>query len=83
MKIHGQRVEPAEIEDVLRRVPGVADAAIAARLSGEEVSLLAFVVARDPGDAVLLDRVRAGVRQALPSYFPNMKKLFVSMQKKE
>ena len=68
VKIHGQRVEPAEVEDVLLRVPGVSAAAIAVRRHGEETSLLAFVVARDAGDGRLIDRVRAKVREALPSY---------------
>lgn len=68
VKIHGQRVEPAEIENVLLRVPGVTAAAIAVRRDGEETSLLAFIVAREAGDGRLLERVRATVRQALPSY---------------
>lgn len=68
VKIRGQRVEPAEIEDVLRRVSGVADAAIAARGNGEETSLLAFIVAGDPSDTALLDRARTAIRTALPSY---------------
>jgi amino acid adenylation domain-containing protein len=68
VKVHGQRVEPAEIEDVLRRVSGVADVAIGVRRSGEKTTLLGFVVARNPDDALLLDRVRQSVGQALPSY---------------
>jgi amino acid adenylation domain-containing protein len=68
VKIRGQRVEPAEIEDAMRRVFGVADAAIVARRDGDESSLLAFIVAGDPDDAAVLDRVRASIRQSLPNY---------------
>jgi len=68
VKIRGQRVEPAEVEDALRRVPGVADAAVAARRNGEESSLLAFIVAGDPSDTALLHRVRSAARRALPNY---------------
>lgn len=68
VKINGQRVEPAEIEDALRRVSGVADAAIAVRRTAEGASLVAFVVARDPADATLLDRVRTMTRISLPGY---------------
>jgi amino acid adenylation domain-containing protein len=68
VKIRGLRVEPAEIEDALRRVSGVADAAIVARRDGEETSLLAFIVAGDPGDTGLPERARAAIRTALPNY---------------
>jgi amino acid adenylation domain-containing protein len=68
VKIRGQRVEPAELEDVLLRVPDVTAAAVAVRRDGEETSLLAFIVACDGADGLLIDRVRAKVRQALPSY---------------
>jgi acyl-coenzyme A synthetase/AMP-(fatty) acid ligase len=68
VKIRGQRVEPAEIEDALRRVAGVADAAIVAHSNGEETSLLAVIVASIPGDETLLRRVRASIKLALPNY---------------
>jgi len=68
VKINGQRVEPAEIEDALRRVSGVADAAVAVRRTAEETSLVGFVVAGDPADAALLDRVRTVTRTSLPGY---------------
>jgi amino acid adenylation domain-containing protein len=77
VKIRGQRVEPAEIEDTLRRVSGVADVAIAARRNGEETSLRAFIVAADPGDKAVLDRVRAAVRSALPNYLQPTRMLLV------
>ena len=68
VKVNGQRVEPAEIEDALRTVPGVADAAIAVKRTGEETRLIAFVVPRDVGDADLLNRARAATRRSLPSH---------------
>jgi acyl-coenzyme A synthetase/AMP-(fatty) acid ligase len=68
VKIRGQRVEPAEVEDALRRVPGVADAAVAARRDREETTLLAFIVADDPGDSALLSRARSAARRVLPNY---------------
>jgi acyl-coenzyme A synthetase/AMP-(fatty) acid ligase len=51
--IRGNRVEPAEIEHVLRHTPGVADAAILARRTAGDPVLVAFVVpALVPGVAV-------------------------------
>jgi amino acid adenylation domain-containing protein len=77
VKINGQRVEPAEIEDALRRVPGVANAAIAARRNGEETSLLAFIVAGEPSDTALLDRARSAIRISLPNYMQPARILLV------
>jgi acyl-coenzyme A synthetase/AMP-(fatty) acid ligase len=68
VKIRGLRVEPAEIEDALRRVSGVADTAVVARHDGEDTSLLAFIVAVDAADTALLDRVRAAVAVGLPNH---------------
>lgn len=68
LKVNGQRVEPAEIEDALRNVPGVLDAAIAVRRSGGDATLLAFVVLQDSSHSLLLNEVREGLRRVLPSY---------------
>jgi acyl-coenzyme A synthetase/AMP-(fatty) acid ligase len=43
IKINGVRIEPAEIEAVLRRVPGVTDAAVIARDGDGQPILLAYV----------------------------------------
>ena len=68
VKIRGQRVEPAEIEDVLCRVPGVAAAAVAVGSDGEGPVLFGFVVAQDRGDGQLHGRLRATLQQLLPTY---------------
>ena len=44
IKIRGYRVEPAEVEAVLRLCPGVADAAVIPRHRGETGELVAFIV---------------------------------------
>ena len=77
VKIRGLRVEPAEIEDALRRVSGVADAAIVARRDGEDTSLLGFIVAGDPADMTLPDRVRAAVTAGLPNHMHPARVLLV------
>jgi acyl-coenzyme A synthetase/AMP-(fatty) acid ligase len=65
VQIRGQRVEPAEIEEVLRRASGVADVAVVARIDSDETTLLAFVVGTgDNLTAALQNRLH----QHLPSY---------------
>jgi thioesterase domain-containing protein len=68
VKINGQRVEPAEIEDTLRRIVGVSDAVIAVKRDAGVTSLVAFVVSSDPDDPSILDRARASLRASLPSH---------------
>ena len=46
LKVRGYRIEPGEVESVLRRHPGVADAAVTGLGSGDEARLIAY---RDPG----------------------------------
>lgn len=46
LKIRGHRIEPEEIEGVLRRHPAVRECAIAARTRGGEKVLVAYVVLR-------------------------------------
>jgi acyl-coenzyme A synthetase/AMP-(fatty) acid ligase len=68
VKVRGNRIDPAEVEEVLRRAPGVTDAAVLARRIGDDNALIAFVVAsREPGPALrraLAQRMRA----TLPAY---------------
>ncbi|HEX2206854.1 MAG TPA: amino acid adenylation domain-containing protein, partial [Longimicrobium sp.] len=67
VKVRGFRIEPGEIETVLRAHPAVADAAVLAR--GEEAHrrLVAYVVARD-GVAAASAELAAWVRARLPEY---------------
>ena len=52
IKIRGYRVEPAEVEAVLRLCPGVADAAVITRQWADRGELVAFVVPSDRGTAM-------------------------------
>ncbi len=45
IKVRAQRVEPAEIEMVIRNHPAVRDAAVIARRSGDNYAIIAYVVA--------------------------------------
>src|SRR5262249_7868480 len=68
VKIRGNRVEPAEIEEALRRDPAVADVAILASASGAGTTLIAYVVPRKPGDPSLREALRERLGKALPAY---------------
>jgi amino acid adenylation domain-containing protein len=73
IKIRGQRIEPAEIEAVLRQWPGVRDAAVivregtAAEAEGTGAALAAYVEASlDPADGGLDEALRQHARGRLP-----------------
>jgi amino acid adenylation domain-containing protein len=51
IKVRAQRVEPAEIEMVIRNHPAVRDAAVIARRTGDSHAVIAYIVA-DPGAAL-------------------------------
>ena len=68
ISIRGNRIEPAELERVLRETPGVSDAAIVARRTARDPVLVAFVVADGPAENALRDILMARLRAALPSY---------------
>ena len=66
VKINGQRVEPGEIEAVLKTVPGVADAAVKGFVSDREIAwLCAYYVKKG---AVSEDDLRRAVTAKLPPY---------------
>jgi acyl-CoA synthetase (AMP-forming)/AMP-acid ligase II len=67
VKILGNRVEPAEVEDALRRIDGIADAAVLPVHFNGRGSLLAFAV---PAAEATLDHAAAlrHMRAALPAY---------------
>lgn len=67
IKINGKRVEPAELEAVVRRAPGVADAAIIPRYTAQGAALVAFVAPRSPMNVGLLDELRTSIRTSLPA----------------
>ncbi|MBB4635062.1 amino acid adenylation domain-containing protein [Longimicrobium terrae] len=67
VKVRGYRVEPAEVEALLRAHPAVAQAAAGARGEGEDARLMAWVAAAegaDASDAVL----RPYLEAHLPGY---------------
>lgn len=66
IKIRGYRIEPAEIEAALRRIEGVAEAAILPRECDGKTSLVGFV---EPGDGAVLEEeaIRARLQQTLPT----------------
>jgi len=66
-KINGQRVELAEVEAALRRLPGVADAAVRVGGGDDRRSLAAFVVPQ-PGVRLEDTQLRAGLVQQLPRF---------------
>ena len=66
LKLHGYRLEPEEIEHHLRRLPGVADAAVTmACRRGEPDHLVAFVADAGGGDPAVW---RAALAECLPPY---------------
>ena len=68
LNINGQRVEPAEIERVLRRNPDVAEAEVLAHTRGNATVLLAFVVALPGRAAGLEPALRGELRTSLPAF---------------
>lgn len=68
IKIRGNRVELAEIETVLRRIPAVLDAAVIARRLDKEPVLLAFVVLRESKHSVAIGDLRGRLASTLPAY---------------
>jgi amino acid adenylation domain-containing protein len=68
IKVRGNRVELAEIETALRRLPSVRDSAVIARTVDNESRLLAFVVPRGPVTTEFSSEIRANLALSLPSY---------------
>ncbi|HSU16783.1 amino acid adenylation domain-containing protein, partial [Longimicrobium sp.] len=67
VKVRGFRIEPGEIESLLRRYPGVRDAVVAVREDEPgDRRLVAYLVPAD--GAMPVDAVRAAVRAELPAY---------------
>jgi amino acid adenylation domain-containing protein len=68
-KIRGYRIEPHEIEVRLAAIPGVREAAVAARTARDGESYLAAYVVPGEGMPSLAD-LRRRLAEALPSYMP-------------
>lgn len=69
VKIHGYRIEPGEIEAVLRRHPEVLDAAVLAIAdSAGDPRLVAYLVLTPPAPANVVDAVREFASLWLPAY---------------
>jgi acyl-coenzyme A synthetase/AMP-(fatty) acid ligase len=68
LKINGQRVEPAEIEAVLRRSPAVRQAEVLLRRQEGGGRLLAFVVPQGAPAPGFELQLRAELRAALPDF---------------
>jgi amino acid adenylation domain-containing protein len=67
IKVNGQRVEPAEIEEAMLRFPGVAEAVIVTAGTGDAPALLGFVVPSPGADPRDLHRaLRETLRHGLP-----------------
>ncbi|MGA3402147.1 MAG: AMP-binding protein [Acetobacteraceae bacterium] len=67
IKIHGVRVEPAEVESVLRGTPGVTDAAVVPRQRDGAALLVAYVAAEARGHRALRALLRDRLRAELPA----------------
>ncbi|WP_126876085.1 non-ribosomal peptide synthetase [Paraburkholderia kururiensis] len=67
VKLRGQRIEPGEIEAVLRQCPGVREAAVVVTGEGEKRRLAAYVSGCVSGD-VQPDTLQRTLEQKLPGY---------------
>ncbi|HEY9032590.1 MAG TPA: amino acid adenylation domain-containing protein, partial [Pseudomonadales bacterium] len=59
LKLHGQRIEPGEIEAQLLALPGIHQALVLLANNGSHQQLVAFYAARQPHDAAELRRLLA------------------------
>ena len=78
VKIRGNRIEPAEVEETLRSLKGVKEAAVVARIRDKDPELLAFVVAAEPAVADMHDRLTSAMLAALPPYMQPSRLVFLS-----
>ncbi|MGI5152107.1 amino acid adenylation domain-containing protein [Plantactinospora sp. CA-294935] len=67
LRIRGHRVEPGEVEAVLRSAPGVRDVAVCGLPTAGRLRLVAYLVA-EPGVALDRAALRARVAERLPEY---------------
>lgn len=67
IKLRGYRIEPGEIEAVLRSNPGVAEVVVLLHHEGGRSSLVAYVVPRE-GEKLGVTELRRAAMTALPDY---------------
>ena len=67
VKVHGFRIEPAEIEATLLQHPAVRDAAVLVRKDLDNQRLAAYLVAAEPGDG-LVEELKAWTRSRLTAH---------------
>ncbi|HVZ15487.1 MAG TPA: alpha/beta fold hydrolase [Terriglobales bacterium] len=77
VKIRGQRVEPGEVEAVLRRRCEVQDTAILARVTETTTSLVAYVKPRAPAADTLKRDLDDYLQQSLPAHLRPQRIYFV------
>jgi amino acid adenylation domain-containing protein len=72
VKVRGYRVEPGEIESVLRQYPGIREAAVVAQTEGvDDTRLIAYVTSIETPPPTA-ERLRTFTRERLPDYMtPN------------
>jgi acyl-coenzyme A synthetase/AMP-(fatty) acid ligase/thioesterase domain-containing protein/acyl carrier protein len=68
VKIRGIRIEPGEVEAVLRQQAGVADAAVLPRQIGKSATLIGYVVATGDASADLPAQLKAALKAVLPAH---------------
>jgi len=78
VKLNGQRLEPAEIETVLRAIPSVAQAEVIVRQNSGTPQLVAFVVPHGKAPVGLVATLRSALRAQLPAYMVPARILLVA-----
>ncbi len=68
IKINGQRIAPEEIEQALRGLPDIVDAAVIVRHSDAGMSLQAFVTTGKDRASIDTNALRGELRQVLPTH---------------
>ncbi|MGW1726788.1 non-ribosomal peptide synthetase/MFS transporter [Streptomyces sp. NPDC002306] len=67
VKVRGYRVEPGDVADALRQLPGVAEAVVLPVGEGQRQALAAWVVP-ESGSRLDVRQIRTGLRERLPEY---------------
>ncbi|MBV9774683.1 MAG: amino acid adenylation domain-containing protein, partial [Gemmatimonadetes bacterium] len=68
VKVRGFRIEPGEIESVLRAHSSVEEAVVLARQTGGETRLVAYLLPADEGHRPAAAELRESLREHLPDY---------------